>query len=317
MKKILSDLMNFQVRLVFTIVLLLLGSYYLFSDGLGNQVSRSTKELWDLGHIVYFAVTVYLLIELGLLKKLSLPVQWLTLVLLSLLWGTLIEVLQYDTQRTPDLHDIFRDLTGCLLVLSFHPALLKLSNNTRVLFIRLVVSIILIIQLIPLSIALIDESIARHQFPVLSNFETPFELDRWAGGERAQLGAEFNSYQLKVNLTTSTYSGTGLKYFPSDWRAYKSVKLSFFNPSSLVLNLVIRIHDAEHETGLRAYAHSDRFNTRVKLNQGWNDITLSLTKVESALRNRKMDLSQVADISFFAVRLPEPRVLYLDSIGLQ
>ncbi|MBT3204941.1 MAG: hypothetical protein HOM14_01470 [Gammaproteobacteria bacterium] len=317
MKKILSELMKFQVRLVFTIVLLLLGSYFLFSDGLGNQASRSIKELWDLGHIVYFAVTVYLIIELGLLKKLSLPVQWLTLVLLSLLWGTLIEVLQYDTQRTPDLHDIFRDLTGCLLVLSFHPALLKLSNDTGVIFIRLAVSLLLIIQLIPLSIALIDEFIARYQFPVLSNFETPFELDRWGGGEIVQLDAESNSYQLKVNLTTDRYSGTGLEYFPSDWRAYKSVKLKFFNPSSKGLNLVIRIHDAKYETGSRAYAYSDRFNTRVKLNQGWNDITLSLAKVKSALRTRKMDLSQIADISFFVMRLPEPGVLYLDSIGLQ
>ena len=80
---------------------------------------------------------------------------------------------------------------------------------------------------------------------------------------------------------------------------------------------MIRIHDAKYETGSRAYAYSDRFNTRVKLNQGWNDITLSLAKVKSALRTRKMDLSQIADISFFVMRLPEPGVLYLDSIGLQ
>ncbi len=309
--------MKFNSRLLFTAFLLLLGSYFLFSDGLGNRAVRSAKELWDLGHIVYFAVMVFLLVELGLLKKFSLPVQWLALLLLSLLWGTLIEVLQYDTQRTPDLADIFRDLTGCLLVLSFHPALLKLSSNPGRLLIRLLVSLLLFVQLIPLSIALIDETIARQQFPVLSNFETPFELDRWGGGEIVQLDEGSDFYQLKVNLTTSTYSGLGMKYFMSDWRGFDTVKLKLFNPSHKALNLVVRIHDAEHETGNRAYAYSDRFNTRVKLKRGWNDITIALDIVESAPRRRKMDLSQVADISFFAIRLPEQRVVYVDSIGLQ
>jgi len=310
--------MKYNSRLLFALFLLLLGSFYLFSDGLGNRVVRSSKELWNLGHIVYFAVTVYLLVELRLLKRFSLPVQWLALLMLSLLWGTLIEVLQYDTQRTPDLADIFRDLTGCLLVLSFHPALLKLSSYSGLLLIRLLVSLLLIIQLIPLSIALIDETIARQQFPVLSNFETPFELDRWKKtGEIVQLNPDPESFQLKVELTTSTYSGNGLKFMPSDWRGYKSVKLKIFNPSGKPLKLVVRIHDVEHETDPGAYAHSDRFNTRVKLNQGWNDITISLVKVESAPRKRKMDLSRIADISFFAVRLPAPRVIYVDSIGLQ
>jgi len=314
--------MKFNSRLLFTLFLLLLGSYYLFSGGLGNQAVRSSKELWDLGHIVYFAVTVYVLVELGLLKlgllrKFSLPVQWSALLLLSLLWGTLIEVLQYDTQRTPDLADIFRDMTGCLLVLSFHPALLKLSIRNGKLLIRLLVSLLLFIQLIPLSIALIDEAVARQQFPVLSNFETPFELDRWGGGEIVQLDEGSDFHQLKVKLTTSTYSGVGMNYFPSDWKGYSSVRLNFFNPSDKTLTLTIRIHDAEHETGSRAYAYSDRFNTRVKLIKGWNDITIALDKVESAPRGRKMDLSQVADISFFAIRLPERRVVYVDNIGLQ
>jgi len=108
-----------------------------------------------------------------------------------------------------------------------------------------------------------------------------------------------------------------LKYFPSDWREYKQVKLRFFNPSTSDLTLVIRIHDAKHVTGSYAYAYNDRFNLKVILNQGWSDKVISLVDVESAPRTRKMDLGNIVDISFFSIRLPEPKTIYLDSIGLQ
>ncbi len=310
--------MNNQYRLLLILIFLLTGTYFLFSGGLGNFVIRSAKELWNLGHIVYFSLTIYFLVETGVLKKLSLPSQWLVFLLLSFLWGTLIEVLQYGTQRTPDMADILRDLTGCLLVLSFHP---KLLNFTRLIFtklIRLGVSVLLIVQLYPLVVSLTDEATAAFQFPVLSNFETAFELTRWDGdaGKEIVRGAS-NNYQLKISLTTSTYSGVGLKYFPSNWAGYKSVNLRVFNPLTRSLTITVRVHDAQHQTGPVAYSHDDRFNKRIRLFQGWNELSIPLSAVEMAPRQRKMDMTRISDISLFVVRLPEPVVIYLDSIRLQ
>ena len=309
-----------KVFTIFWLLLFAIGSFFLFYGGLDHQAFRSVKELWNIGHIVYFALTVYLLAKLGFLKKVPLPYLWLGFLLLSLLWGTLIEVLQYDTQRTPDLADIVRDLTGCLLVLAFHPGLLKFPGFVGRVIIRLVVSSLFIIQLIPLTVALVDEITAHFQFPVLSNFETPYEIGRWDGGagrEVVQLDPESDSFQLKIRLTTSTYSGVGMKYFPADWSGYKSVNLKFFIPYDKLLRLVIKIYDAQHELKPNAYAHRDRFNKSVELNPGWNEITIPLSSVESAPRKRNMDLSQIRGISFFTIRLPDPRVIYLDSISLQ
>lgn len=300
-------------------MLFCIGSFFLFYGGIQHLAIRSVNELWNLGHIGYFALTIYLLVKTGFLKKVALPYQWLIFLLFSLIWGVLIEVLQYDTSRAPDLNDVFRDITGCLLMLSFHPALLKLSSFALRFFIRSAVLIALGIQLIPLAVALIDETTAYLQFPVLSDFETPFELDRWDGGaakEVVQLDSGSKQSLLKISLNTNTYSGVGMKYLPSDWSAYKSVNMRFFNPTDQSLSLVIRIHDARHLAGPLAYAHSDRFNKRINLKKGWNDISISLSVVEMAPYKRKMDMSQIRDISFFTTRLPEPAVIYLDKIYL-
>lgn len=311
--------MKLPLRLSVTFILLLVGTFYLFYDGPDYSVSRSTKELWNLGHIVYFALMVYFLAKFRFLKKVPLPYQWLGFILLSLVLGTLIEVLQYGTQREPDLADISRDLTGCLLVLSFYSPLLKLSSNVSLIFIRLFALTVLLVHMIPLAIALIDETTARYQFPILSNFETAFELDRWEGGaskETIQMNLESDSFQLKIGLTTDRYSGVGMEYLPSDWREYRSVIMEIYQPSDEPISITIRIHDLEHETGGRRYEYDDRFNRSYLLNKGWNEISISLEEVRSALSKRKMDLSQIRDISLFAIRLPEPRAIYLDKIYL-
>lgn len=227
--------------------------------------------------------------------------------------------MQYGTDRTPDLGDISRDLTGCLLVLSFYPSLLKLPSKALLLAVRSFVLIILLVHLKPLAIALIDESTARSQFPILSNFETAFEIGRWDGGAaKVIVKSELknDSYLLKIGLGTTVFSGAGMKYLQSDWRGYKLLNLRIFMPSGEPLSIVIRVHDIWHETGSAAYENSDRFNRRVELGQGWNDIKIPLFDIELAPDKRKMDLSQISDISLFATRLLEPRVIYLDTVYL-
>jgi len=312
--------MKFQGQQFFILLLLLVGSYFLFSDGLSHFVVRSVKELWNLGHIVYFALMVFFLVKLGFLKKLSLPFQWIAFIVLSLLGGTLIEVLQYGTQREPDLADIFRDVTGCLLVLAFYSPLLKISSTTGKLIIRLVVLTLLLIQLMPLGIALMDEAIARNQFPVLSNFETPFEVGRWGGDAAKEIvnpAPGGQSSQLKIGLTTAMYSGVGMEYLPVDWSRYQSVYLKIYQPSDAPLKITVRIHDSEHVTGAHRNEYFDRFNKSFALKKGWNEIVISLEEVRSAVRDRKMNLNQIRGVSLFAIRLPQSRIIYLDSIGLQ
>jgi len=308
-----------HLYLIFITCVLAVASYFLFYGGPQYHADRSTKELWNLGHIAYFSLLVFALTRLRWIRQMTPAVQWLVLVLTTLLLGTLIEVLQYGSERTPDLADILRDLSGCLLVLAFYPGLLCFRSLLAVRLIRIAVAVMLVLQLKPFVIAVVDESIARTQFPVLSDFSTPFELDRWKGGAGREVetaGYAEGRAVMKVSLGTEQYSGLGMQYFPSDWSGYHSLHLTLFLPLGDALTITLRIHDLAHELGADPYRHEDRFNRRYTLQPGWNEITVVLSEVENALKSRKMDLSRVKDVSFFSISLQQPRVIYLDRVYL-
>jgi hypothetical protein len=109
--------------------LILLGAtYFLLGGEATDTPSRSLKELWNLSHIAYFFLLLYLIGNLPLLKNIPAKILIPGLVLFSLLVGGLIELSQYATDRTPDSQDIVRNLIGALLALVFLPVLI--SNDT-------------------------------------------------------------------------------------------------------------------------------------------------------------------------------------------
>ena len=309
--------MTARLRIVLALGLLLFGTVFLFYSGPAYSAARSLKELWNLGHIGYFALLIWLLAQIPAIRRASRWRQWGGLLLLSLLLGVGIELLQYGTTRNPDMGDVSRDLAGALLMLAFYPPLSAFRQRRLRLALRSLALLVLLIHLAPISIALLDESIARHQFPVLSDFETPFEIDRWGGnGNLTVADLPDGSRALRIALKTTLYSGAGMDYLPSDWRGYQTLNLVFFNPDATALGMTLRVHDRQHEQGPHAYATQDRFNRHFVLKPGWNKISVALAQIRHAPRGRLMDLSQIRDISFFTTRLPHPRVIYLERIYL-
>ena len=156
------------------------------------------------------------------------------------------------------------------------------------------------------------------EFPVLADFESPWETSRWGGDAeitRDRGFAQNGRYSLKIELNTTTYSGVSLNYFPSDWKGFKDLQFDLFNPSDKALNVTCRIHDALHaENELR---YNDRFNRSYRLEPGWNAIRIPLADVAAAPRTRTMNLQAIRDFSIFAVRLSQPQTLYLDHVRLE
>lgn len=298
---------------------LLAGSMLLFWGGPEAYAARSLRELWNLGHILYFSLLTLSFSYWGPLRRLAHPWQWLIMIALALGWGVSIELLQAGSDRISDLMDVSRDLCGSLIMLAFHPVYL---GSARVLLrhlLRLLVIGYLIFHLLPFGAAVMDEMIARAQFPLLSNMSTPFELQRWDGNASRDIVSGFagrSGSQMKIGLTTARYSGVGLKYFPADWTGYRYVVLDLYSGYEDVLEITVRIHDAIHQTRKPAYAYNDRFNRRYQLLQGWNQIRIDLDEVAAAPAGREMDLTQIADISFFASALKRTKTLYLDQVYL-
>ncbi len=296
---------------------LITGSLLLFLGGPDYHAARSFNEFWNLGHLIYFALASFALTRWKRIAQHSLISQWVLILSLTLITGVLIEILQYGTHRTPDVNDVIRDLSGSLLFLAFSPVHSKILIDRKRLILQTVTIILLLAQLQPLATALLDETVARQQFPLLSDFETPFELDRWQSNARMEIKyipSISKGNILEISLSTKRYSGIELKHFPGDWRNYKTLTLRIYNPLTRPISITCRIHDRQHTQGVQRY--NDRFNHPFLLTQGWNNIEVNLNDVAQAPRNREMDLGQIRGLGIFVIALPQPQLIYLDNIKL-
>jgi len=279
---------------------------------------RSVREAWDLGHIIAFAIFTFTV--LVYLEKDYREWNWkwgLILLVLMGFGGLAIELLQSIFHRDIEWIDLRRDLEGCLVTLAlFNPFKINIKTKIKT-TLKTFVFLILLVELLPFSIATADELIARSQFPVLSNFETPFESDRWEATSWKEVQNEVvNSVNksLKALLDTVKYSGVALKYFPSDWSDHQSLEFSIYNTDSNKVTLHCRIHDKQHIQNGQPY--SDRFNTILKLEPGWNHFVINLETVQNAPKTRVMNLAKIKSLAFFVLDLSYPVYIYIDDVFL-
>ena len=303
----------------FFIFLLTFLSVLFFFGGPDYYSPRSFKSIWNLGHILFYTVLISYLLRfwpryasLGIYKQ----VGWgLVLTIFS---GIAVESLQIQFSRLPEFGDIWRDILGCLLAFLFHPDAAKKFHSKAIILFKLFVLFFILIELsYPLKF-LLDEIVAKQQFPLLSSFETPFETDRWEAEDRlwkSQLYSADGNYSAKIILNTDLYSGIALVYFPRDWSNYHSLHFSVFNPDQQPLPVTCRIHDWEHI--ITGQQFSDRLNKRLVLNPGWNKIVISMQEIQNAPAGRLMNLKRIYNFGFFAISLKEERVIYLDDVKLE
>lgn len=292
-------------------------SVFLFWGGPGADSPRSVGHGWDLGHVVLFGVgtAAALRSRFAPRGRFGRQAAWVALVTLAL--GVAIEVGQGGFDRSGQAGDVGRDLVGSLVALAFFaPARRSLGTAARW-GLRLAAVGAVLGSAAPLAVALVDEALARHRFPVLADLETPFELGRWTGDAGLRLSGDVargGGRALRVDLTTARYSGAFLTHFPRDWRGYGSLRLSLYNPGPEPLTLVLRLHDAAHPG--RGYAYDDRFNQACRFPPGWTDLEVPLAAVAAAPRGRTLDLGRVQSLGLFAVGLAAPRRVYLDEVRL-
>lgn len=287
-----------------------------FTGGPGYDSSRSFKHFWDTGHILFFSIfSWFFSFYLG--RNFSFPKLGCWILFITLMAGGGVELIQSTGSRSPSMSDLYRDFLGSFLTLSFFIPQRKRLNKYTLKAFQTAVIIIIVLSFVPLKNALVDEWNARKAFPLLADFERSGELKRWNGNANRSLNSEIifsGSHSMEIGLKTTTYSGVSLKYFPHDWSGYQFIEFRVYNPSESELKMTCRIHDRRHTEGKQRY--EDRFNRTFKISGGWNHIRIPLADVEAAPKERKMDMKQIAGMGIFAVRLPEPRKIYLDDVRL-
>lgn len=284
----------------------------LFVGGPEYDSLRTYRYAWGAGHLLTFALWTYLYSLLR--KSVSFGRLCGEALVLTVIIGGMTELIQSGIGREGTWQDLWADVVGCLFGLLFcvsahytvRPLLLKL--------LQLPVLILVAWSLWPTAKVVVDDLVARQQFPLLAGFETALEGSRWSGSARREVSEEVASdglFSLRIRLSTQRYSGLGLKDFPRDWSAFRALSLNVYNPDSEPLELHFRIHDHFHNNN-----YSDRFNTSFELHQGWNQLSVNLEKVSAAPKERKLDLTRVAGMHLFVGKLEQPRMIYVDDIRL-
>ena len=310
-----------QSLFLLSLSLVLFGaSIFLFYGGPGAYASRSVKALWNLGHVLYFVLLIILVSKS--LKNYGFSTRWIWIlsILLTLIWGVAIEMIQQGGDRNAEIMDVLRDLSGALLALVFIPGSIQVFHRRLQNLIRSVVIGFLMILLVPLMVSVSDEAIALTQFPVLSNFETPFELDRWDGKSDFRIvesvgGSSTSSMQINLS-TQEIYTGIGMQYLVTDWSDYEFLNLDIFYPKESPLKLTLKVFDSLHRSIEPTYLYHDRFNRSYQIQKGWNLIRVSLQEIRTSPKNREMDMSSIAGLQLFAVRLKQPETIFLDRVYL-
>jgi hypothetical protein len=280
---------------------------------------RSFYAAWDQGHVLAFCLwTALLLRRFPRLITLALPIQVVAVLGFALIFGGVAEGLQrLGGNGTPSLFDMGRNLLGALAGWAFFSPGPKARSAVYRRYPRLLVGVLMLVSLLPLGRALVDEVQARMAFPVLAAFDAPFELDRWSGGADHGITRppfEPHNPMLAIRFLTDRYSGVSLNHFPRDWRGFKAFAFRAYNPEATPIPVVCRINDRRHNQ--EGHRYRDRFNRRLTLLPGWSQIRLPIEEIAAALAGRRMDLDDVLQVGLFTISLPAPRRLYLDDVRL-
>ncbi len=304
-------------------LLLLIGLPFFFFGGPGFYSARSIVHLWDLGHILFFALfTLWLQRLLRLWQtKIALSKDLAILFFLPFLVGFVIECLQFMVSgRSPSIADMLRNQLGVMIALVFQhwPQCRARSQRFALVLLRGLALMLFIVALLPLLTAVWDEQQARRQFPLLADFESPYELSRWFYWKQLRLENQIVRHgrsSARVQLSTAKYSGIALFNFPRDWRGYHWLHFSVYNPLATKLEINCRLDDTTHRQ--RHGPYEDRFNTQFLLKPGWNDLSVSLQQAAAAPKGRAMNMSSIKGFGLFVVQQKEAIAIYLDHVYLE
>jgi hypothetical protein len=289
-----------------------------FIGGPSYYSSPVFKELWDIGHILFFALTTYKLIQLIKYKSISM------IILLSFLYcfflGVTIEILQSKIGRNLDLHDIYRNALGTFLALSIYSYQKGLSQrvNYQVYSYFIIAVLLIIIDQNKLFQTILIDIKARYNFPSLARFEHKNELKQWSGN-KLSLSTDnvlTGIYSLKVEFDTKTkYSDVTLRHMPSDWNGFSYLLINIYNPNQEAVKITTKITDYKHDLGDQLY--NDRYNKSFTLLKAqWSIIKISLEDIKNSPDGRKLKLDDISRLSLFTTSITRNRVIYIDSVTL-
>ena len=290
----------------------------LFVGGPGYETHRIYQHFWDMGHIFLFAALSFSLLQLQQFRELKWSKSLFIIISLSFITGLIIELLQVLVGRDFELSDIARDVLGALIgYLIFFLKEYNFSLKRKMLMI-ISICVIFLTSSFNILIVLIDEYQMRENFPLLADFESPFQLSRWDAGKAkidfSKKNVRQGLYSLQVIFLPDKYPDISLQHFPRNWSSYSNVKYSLYSEEQKPIVIEMKVYDEKHI--VNGYKYNDRFNREILLQPGWNNISVSLKEIFSSPVKRKMDSTKIKNFSLFLKDTTRPVIMFLDDLKL-
>jgi hypothetical protein len=232
----------------------------------------------------------------------------------------LIEVVQPLFNRTTSLEDAVTGMLGVALALGG----IYLWKRQPPLFLRIAYAGLTVLLLVWVfrpawNQARIVVWSSQH-FPVLGDFEERVELRLWRA--KSDLEGEPTSVSLSDKYVTSgqrslevrtgwgSWSGVHYTAPPSDWRAFRDLRLDVYNPGR-AFPLRLRLEDDAGES-----SEAD-FVRRFDMQPGWNELRVPIANNREADQPREIDLSAITRLSIYTGEHEPARVFFVDHVRLQ
>jgi len=286
---------------------------FFFIGGPGVFASTLVNNVWNFGHIVFFTVLMLLVQSFRPLVRWQ---QWLWVTLIALVISILIEYVQHFVGREASVDDVLHNMCGIWLGLFWG------QKPTHIVWGLRCLSVILLAP----SLWLVTESavadiVMRHQFPQVNSFDSRYELQQIhthptiADTLQVDSPSIHGGHSLQVSLSSVKYAGFRLVGPYGDWGGYTFLVMDFYNPDSEPLYLTLKISDRQHDSGVNKF--EERFNHRLRLASGWNNLRIPVEDIRNAPHSREMKMDEITGLAIFAEQVQQPRKFYWDNIHLE
>lgn len=287
---------------------------FFFLHATGNPASP-VRQLYALGHVVFFAGLAFWLAGLSAFPGRTFHARALAVLVAVFLAGGLIELVQLFIGRQASLNDMIVNMVGACAGLALAASAQGVPMGLPARGAQVLALGACLVFLSGPALTLWDMRQAARQFPVLGDFETRLQAQRWTSGTIDRTVSRQGRASLRVRLDhRKTYPGTTLTRSFGNWEGYAALELSLYNPGQDPLRMMLSIRDLEHSQTLKGM--SDRFDRTFLIQPGWNDLRIPMEDIRTAPNGRTLDLNRLTSLVIFTMHLPQDRVIHLDQVRL-
>jgi hypothetical protein len=233
----------------------------------------------------------------------------------SQLLGIAIELLQGLLQREASIDDLYRIFFGIVSGIS----LVSLTRQ-KTLRNKILMGMFSLGFLFPGCASLFQVSwhnIQRAQaFPVILDFNAAWSSS-FVRFDKTEMKlssdkAGDNNHLFCIRFAAARFPGVSLIEPVPDWSAYRKLRFKVASGHNENMNLFLRIHDIYHDQH-----YQDRFNQKLIIHPGLNEIVISLAQIEKGPLNLDLDLTNIAGLILFLSKVEKSQLLEISNIYLE